>query len=273
MMSREDVMPEQAPTGKSRGFWPYLTGSVLPYLREKGLAETARYARVRLAERIRAYLDRSFDRRYHTETTGAIELSALKVNSEHVSEGIWYEPIRVSIFRQLLGSLAIRHEEHIFIDFGSGKGRALLLGSEFPFSRVIGVEFSPELHAVALRNFQTYRNPRQRCFHMESVCMDAVYFPLPPEPSVLFFYSPFKPPVLAKVIAGVLRSLENHPRSVYVVFYGAIPGSIQLLKDSGLKCQEIKLRLGVMEPAVRRGLILTTTGTQFEIRTLGTAAE
>ena len=55
------------------------------------------------------------------------------------------EPAR---FRKVLASLQIAFHDYTFIDFGSGKGRALLLASEFPFKRIIGLEFSPELHGT-----------------------------------------------------------------------------------------------------------------------------
>jgi len=33
-----------------------------------------------------------------------------------------------------------------FIDLGAGKGRALLMASDYLFQKIIGVEFMPELH-------------------------------------------------------------------------------------------------------------------------------
>jgi len=43
-----------------------------------------------------------------------------------------------------------------FIDLGSGKGRVLLMASDYPFKRIIGVEFMPELHRAAQENVREY---------------------------------------------------------------------------------------------------------------------
>ena len=65
----------------------------------------------------------------------------------------------------------------------------MLLASEFPFRRVIGIEFAPELHAVAERNIPKYGHGPNGCRAVESVCMDFFEFVLPPEPLVLFLLS------------------------------------------------------------------------------------
>ena len=106
----------------------------------------------------------------------------------------------------------------MFIDFGSGKGRALLLASEFPFKRVVGVEFSPELHATAVDNIRKYRTQRQHCNAVDSVCMDFVDFHLPPEPSVLFFFDPCAETVFEIVLNNIERSIHEHPREIYIVY-------------------------------------------------------
>ena len=46
--------------------------------------------------------------------------------------------------------------DYTLVDFGSVEGRVLLIASEVPFRRVIGVEFSPDLHSVAAANIAKY---------------------------------------------------------------------------------------------------------------------
>jgi tRNA1(Val) A37 N6-methylase TrmN6 len=82
--------------------------------------------------------------------------------------------------------LGIRFEQFIFLDFGSGKGRTLLLASQFPFKRITGVGGAEELHRVAQQNIRSYRGPRLRT-RVESFQGDARAFALPPEPALLFF--------------------------------------------------------------------------------------
>jgi hypothetical protein len=73
-------------------------------------------------------------------------------------------------------------ERFVFVDFGSGLGKVLLLASVYPFRSVIGVEFSPELHRLACENIRRYASGTQQCNKLFSVCQDAAEFRLPPEP-------------------------------------------------------------------------------------------
>lgn len=58
-----------------------------------------------------------------------------------------------------------------------GKGRVLLLASEFPFQQVIGVEIDPRLHHIAQKNIAAYRHPFQKCEDVQSICSDVTRFP------------------------------------------------------------------------------------------------
>jgi SAM-dependent methyltransferase len=229
---------------------------LLQQVAEKGTKGTLRAAWRYARDFVRWKLDAAFDRRYGVDTSGKIHLSELKIDSLNLPEATWYEPVSPLFFRRLMRGLSIDCEKYVFIDYGSGKGRALFLASEYSFAQVLGVEFSPELHSVAVNNIRTYVNPMQRCFNIVSVCIDAVDFELPHVPSVLFFYSPFKAPVFIKIMNNVMESIRAFPRSVYILFVGFIPESIQLLKNSHLTCREIKLNLDYIRWERKVGLIL-----------------
>jgi hypothetical protein len=48
------------------------------------------------------------------------------------------------VLRETLAALPIAYDKFAFVDCGSGKGRTLLIASEFPFKFIIGVEFAAE---------------------------------------------------------------------------------------------------------------------------------
>jgi hypothetical protein len=175
----------------------------------------------RLQHWVKARRDRQFDRAHGVDTDGLIRLRELSVDYPTWQDGNRYEAIDADVCRRLLALLPIRHEEFTFIDFGSGKGRALLLAAEYPYREIIGVEFAPALHDVAERNLRTYRNPRQRAHVLRAICTDATLFDLPPDPLVLFFANPFNEPVMEKVLDNIRRSFEARPRPMYVVYFNA----------------------------------------------------
>jgi predicted RNA methylase len=148
-------------------------------------------------------------------------------------EGNNYAAIEPERFERVLASLDIAFEEYTFVDFGSGKGRALLLASEFPFKRIIGLEFSPELHRVAEENIHRYHSERQKCRAIQSRNVDFVEFPLPLEPLVLFFFDPCQLRVLSEVVARIGQSLVASPRPVYVAYVAVQPEKDQLFNSAG----------------------------------------
>jgi SAM-dependent methyltransferase len=138
------------------------------------------------------------------------------------SFGIPYAPTKVKRLKQILGQLRVSHEQFTFLDIGSGKGRALLVASEFPFRRIIGVEILPELHFAAEENLRSYRSTTQKCRVIELFCCDATDYCIPAEDTVLFLSNPFESPIVSHVLAQVRESLQSHPRQFYVVYHNPV---------------------------------------------------
>jgi SAM-dependent methyltransferase len=163
-----------------------------------------------------------FDLAHAVETDGDIGgwtyLSDLNIPSPNWIYGTNYAAIEPQRFFWILSSLEINFEDFVFIDFGSGKGRALLMASEFPFKSIVGIEFSPELHVIAQRNILKFKNPRQQCKFIESVCMDFTDFDLPGEPCVLFFFDPCEEKVFAETLENIRRFLQERRLPIYLIY-------------------------------------------------------
>ena len=113
-------------------------------------------------------------------------------------------------------------QEFTFIDLGSGKGRVLLMASEYPFRRIIGVELLPSLNRIALENIALYKSETQKCSALNSVCGDATSFPLPEEPIVLYLFNPFPEPALKRALANLETHLHASPRVVYLLYHNPV---------------------------------------------------
>jgi SAM-dependent methyltransferase len=162
---------------------------------------------------------RAWDLIHGVETCGEIPLSSLDFTSENKSPGLEYQSHHPKVLRHMLSVLDIQHERYCFIDFGCGKGRVLLVAEAFPFRRILGVEFAPQLAEIARHNLRNYRGHRM-CRDVTALTMDATEYELPREPAVLFFYSPFVGPVMEKVVANIEDSLRRHPRELFILFTG-----------------------------------------------------
>ncbi|HET9164377.1 MAG TPA: class I SAM-dependent methyltransferase [Candidatus Angelobacter sp.] len=109
-------------------------------------------------------------------------------------------------------------QDFTFIDLGSGKGRVLLMASEYPFNRIIGVEFMPEWHRLAEANIHKFAAASPGAPPIESLCLDARDFAFPAELLVIYMFNPFAEPVFAAIMERLRKSLLKKPRPVFVAY-------------------------------------------------------
>lgn len=167
-----------------------------------------------------------FDRKFHVDTCGEIDLSELDIESPHFAFGNSYQPSSPKMFFEMLGALDIRHEDYTFIDIGSGKGLVLLLASTYPFRRIVGVEFSPQLHQIAEENIRNYQNPEQRCRNIESIVTDVTEYDIPEDPEVIYLFNPFNEKILETLLAKIRRSIERRPRPVFILYKNPVANEV-----------------------------------------------
>lgn len=201
-----------------------LTGELYDFLRDS------------LPDRRRQrYGDIDYDFDFHVNTTGATVGWRDRLLGHFLSP---YQPTEPALFHQMIAALEIDFSQFTFIDLGSGKGRTLLMASDYPFRRIVGVELLPELHRAAQANIRGYRNPTQKCFVVEAVCQDACDFVFPAEPALLYLFNPVSETGLRQVIDKLEDSLAQLPRPVRILYHnplleGVLSESSVLRKTGG----------------------------------------
>jgi len=180
---------------------------------------------------------RLFDWRHNVHTCGKVELDQLTITSENVRHGVFYDPTHPKLLFEVLSTLDIPYERYAFVDLGSGKGRVLLVASEFPFVEVRGVEFARELHETACENIRRYRSGSQKTQNIRSIHGDAIAFKFPASSFVLFLNNPFGPEVLMPVLRRLRKTLAARPRDVIIVYAAPRHGDL-IERETGLICTE-----------------------------------
>jgi SAM-dependent methyltransferase len=132
-----------------------------------GYASTARAILARLIAP--KYGQQSFDA-VHGVDTQPWSLADARLPSESVDEAVNYEPAHTGVLHHMFRSLPFRHEEYHLVDLGSGKGRTLLVGAEYPFKAITGVELSERSAQIARDNISrnSHRNDT-KCSTVEVV--------------------------------------------------------------------------------------------------------
>jgi hypothetical protein len=155
------------------------------------------------------------DRRHGIETEGDVRLDELGLAAKN---RVSYTPSHWLTLPRILARREVAPQD-VFVDFGSGKGRVVYQAARrYSFGRVIGVEISEHLNSMARANIDRNRL-RLRCQEVELVTSDVLDYKIPDDVTVAYFYNPFRGDVFSAVIAGLLRSLDTHPRPLRVIYH------------------------------------------------------
>jgi SAM-dependent methyltransferase len=186
-----------------------------------GFWMTLRYVLIWLLS-YKPYKDRSFDKFHGTDTGGMIATRDLDLDDEAdrwQSNLYLGSPARVT--RRIIDALEIDCRDYTFIDYGSGKGRALFVAAQLPFREVVGVEISPPLHQAAVLNIERYVGEPLQC-DIALWCGNALDYALPKGNLVLHMYHPFGPEVLGQVLTHIEKTAGSEPRRILIPYLFSI---------------------------------------------------
>lgn len=182
-------------------------------VRNKVKREGAYNSFVQVCLRIESHV---FDKKYGVDTHRNISLADLGVTTGNVQFGRQYQPILVNHLRKILGFIKFTNDD-VLVDFGSGKGRVLLISSMYPLKKVVGVEFSDQLCSIARENVERFKLGRKPC-PIEIHCIDAAEYEIKSDETIFFFFNPFDKVVMRSVINNIDISHSKNPRKIRMVF-------------------------------------------------------
>jgi SAM-dependent methyltransferase len=166
------------------------------------------------------------------DTSGLVPAKHLvtgHANDEHVTA---YYGVAPSILRALIGHWRetlppYPIESYTFIDVGAGKGRGLLVASEYSFRKVAGIELNPEMAAIARQNVERWTRAHRkdptaaRIAPIEIFEQDALEYDLPGSPTLLFLFHPFEAPVLKQLLRRIETQFARRPDALDLLYVNA----------------------------------------------------
>jgi hypothetical protein len=93
------------------------------------------------------------------------------------------------------------------------------MAAEHGFRKIIGIDFAADLCLTARGNVERYRRYSNNSAAISIEQRDASTYDIPNQPGVLCFYNPFNESVMRSFVTNVERSLSQHPREFYVMYY------------------------------------------------------
>ncbi len=220
-----------------------LQRDIVRKLRQVGFLLTLTHGAAQFAIHLQNLISRKqlspdqFDHEYGTDTKQIVSVGGLDIPDDRLIHANRYEAVPADAFDRIMRELPIAYETFVFVDLGSGKGRALLLASRFPFLEIVGVEISAVLTRVSLSNICIFENSLQKCREIKALCQDALEYHFPRENFVLYLYNPFDDSTLRPLVLRICESIRQFPRKVFVIYY--MP-AYRMLWDEAKAFQEIR---------------------------------
>lgn len=154
------------------------------------------------------YTRHPFDLEFGVRTSGLVAGRHLATGHRHDRHNTAYYAIAPSVFQAMIVRWRRSHpagpiDAYTFVDLGAGMGRAVLLASQLPFRRVVGVELNPTLARIARRNLALWRAAGRAAAPSHVLCGDAAAFRFPPGPCVAFLFNPFGAAVMRRLLQSM----------------------------------------------------------------------
>lgn len=112
-----------------------------------------------------------------------------------------YRPTPRAVIGWALEELRPDYPRTTFVDFGSGRGRAVLEAARKPFLRCVGIEISPSLHEDAEQNLRHWPRSRMACREVDYVRDSILRAPLPEGPLLIWMFNPVTDRLMMRLAA------------------------------------------------------------------------
>jgi SAM-dependent methyltransferase len=163
--------------------------------------------------------------RHHLEFSGNIPNDQLKTEAEYSKLNAYaYEPYGNYLFYRLIKkvpNLSLDMPDY-FIDIGCGKGKQCIYANKyFHFKKIIGIDFSPELIAIARKNSEKLGLNNFQFIHA-----DASNWIIGNKKSIIFLYNPFNEIILEKFLKNNMTNFIRNKS--YICYANDVHRSILL---------------------------------------------
>jgi len=164
-----------------------------------------------------------FDLQHGTDTGALIPGDDLATGHAHDRHITAYHGTAPSLFKKLMDRWRDEYALHsvestAFLDIGAGKGRAMLLATEYPFRRIVGVELHPALAAAAYENIDHWEQRYPASPRLALVEDDVMRLRIPAGPCVFFLFNPFGFVLLDRFLSRLEKAFADRPGECDVIY-------------------------------------------------------
>lgn len=178
------------------------------------------------------YYEVTGEKKYNIDTSRIQNVNKITVKGENLKNAEMYQGASYYLLRKVFEWLKQKNINGPIIDFGCGKGRALVVAADYDFLKVTGIDFARTLCNEAEMNIrkvqQNYPLTTFKIFHD-----DVVNIVIDQETNCFFFFNPFNEIVMKKVLTNIIESLALSRRAMYVIYLN--PQHKEIFTAAGFK--------------------------------------
>jgi hypothetical protein len=186
----------------------------------------ARNWNVRLAA-FTVYHEIKGEKKYQLETVKVDTLQNQKIKSGNLKHASIYQATNYFLIEHAFDFLKNEEVNLHLVDYGSGKGRIMVVAAYYGFKKITGIDFSKSLCNEAEINIEKIKLGFPSV-DFEIICDDAVNYSIKNDDTVFFFFNPFDEVVMLQVVKNILASLKKNERKIYVVYVNPLHQEIFL---------------------------------------------
>lgn len=159
------------------------------------------------------FSDAYYEKYFNVSTKGFVSKEVLGLKHHESTD---YSTVHYKHIFKMLKKLPVDKNKSTLIDYGCGKGRAIITAAAFQFKKIIGVEIS-YLIDVAKNNID--KEKHRKTFDIELKQCNAKDYIVPAEVNIIYFFNPFRGSILENVTRNIYSSFKDTPRIIYIIFF------------------------------------------------------
>ena len=225
MSSQKNIQKDKAKFTSPLNDFKKMFKTFFQYIRHRGLSSGLIF----LFNSLREWLWFASHRK---SSVSLINLFALEKGLDNKEHSTFYVPTPIIPFFKLIRNLNVQTHRSVFVDYGAGKGRAMILAAECGFCKVKGMEFSLSLYKLAQKNIQAYVSKSgKNCFQL--IHIDAESYQVQKEDNFFYFFHPFNDLMLKKCLKNIYLSLKKNPRKAFLVYQSGYKDKTKVITEEG----------------------------------------
>ena len=195
----------------SKSYWQKALHWFVQYIRQKGTLSF-------LALTFNSVREWVWFAHHRNSSVNLMDLDIIENNLQNKSQATCYAPTPITPFLKMIKSLKLP-EKPVFIDYGAGKARVMLLAGETKrFHKIKGLEFSQSIYQIGQKNIQSYiEKTGEKGF--ELIHTDVVQYQVQEEDNIFYFFNPFNENILKACLNNIFSSLKAKPRSALLIYH------------------------------------------------------